>query len=261
MIKGEVFNNANLGFKLVPLKIPIEEVDNINDKLSKELEKIELYLNEKIDEQRIGAGKKFNETIRKVIEDLELEVDSKLLELSDYKGKLRIKILNKIKQYLEEIWEKSEYYFYNKKINAEDSIENYLVDRLTGNPINIRFPQNIKKNKIYLSDNVESKDINYQNVIRLKLITKIPIYITDHSLLFSRLNQAIKTEFLSNNILQKIYYSLLNDEKNLIIMPNDYFIQFYLNLNVKSTLVLFCIFFTQYNPSVFLISFSKEALS
>ena len=83
--KNDELIKENSNIDLLGIKIPIEEVDNINDKLSKELEKIELYLNEKIDEQRIGAGKKFNETIRKVIEDLELEdFDDISLDLKNY---------------------------------------------------------------------------------------------------------------------------------------------------------------------------------
>lgn len=162
-----------------------------------------------------------------IIEDLVLEVDLGLLKLKDYQGKLRIKILNKIKQYLEDIWEKLEFYSQNTQIIENDSIEQYVGKELFVEPIMIKIPQNLKSIKIKISDNLENSDNDHQNILKLKLISKIPIYITEQTRCFSDIKQAIKTELLSNNILQKIYYSVLNTRTNSIILPNDYYIRYF----------------------------------
>ena len=66
-------------------KIPIEKATQIIKNLSNEFEEVELYLNEKIIEQRTGAGKIFNSTIKDVMKDLKLEdFEDIYINLEDY---------------------------------------------------------------------------------------------------------------------------------------------------------------------------------
>lgn len=66
-------------------KIPIEKAGQIINNLSNEFEEVELYLNEKIIEQRTGAGKIFNSTIKDVMKDLKLEdFEDIYINLEDY---------------------------------------------------------------------------------------------------------------------------------------------------------------------------------
>ena len=68
------------------MKIPIEKADQIVNNLSIQFEEIELYLYEKMIEQRNGAAKKFNSTINNVIEELKLEDFEDIhIDLEDYR--------------------------------------------------------------------------------------------------------------------------------------------------------------------------------
>ena len=72
--------------ELFGINIPIEKTDKIINNLSDEFEEIELYLNEKITEQRTGAGKKFNSTINNIVKELKLEdFDDIYIDLEDYR--------------------------------------------------------------------------------------------------------------------------------------------------------------------------------
>ncbi len=75
----------NSEIELFTLKIPINKAKKIVFNLSEEFEKIELYLIEKINEQRLGAGKKFNSTIKDIITELKLDdFEDISLNLEDY---------------------------------------------------------------------------------------------------------------------------------------------------------------------------------
>jgi len=75
----------NSEIELFSLKIPIDKAEKIVNNLSEEFEKIELYLIEKINEQRLGAGKKFNSTIKDIITELKLDdFEDISLNLEDY---------------------------------------------------------------------------------------------------------------------------------------------------------------------------------
>ncbi|MHA2037807.1 MAG: Mov34/MPN/PAD-1 family protein [Promethearchaeota archaeon] len=160
-------------------------------------------------------------------EELEITADSRLLNDESYITKLRIKILNKTKQKLEDFWENLEFYQQTTLINELDLIEPYIVDKLYVEPIQIKIPENLKPFKISITEDDRLNDNDYRSTIKLRLITKIPIYITDRKKIFSEIKQAIKTELVSNNILQKIYYSVLDAKNNSIILPNDYNIRFF----------------------------------
>lgn len=72
--------------ELFGMKIPIEKADQIINNLSIQFEEIELYLYEKMIEQRNGAAKKFNSTINNVIEELKLEdFEDIYIDLEDYR--------------------------------------------------------------------------------------------------------------------------------------------------------------------------------
>ena len=162
-----------------------------------------------------------------IIEVIEMKVDSKLLQVKDYHNKLRIQILNKTKQFLENIWENLEFYYQTTQITEQDLIEPYIVRNLSVEPIQIKIPENFKPSKINITMDDGSNDSKSQNNVELRIITKIPIYITDRKISFAEIKQAIKTELLSNNIIQKIYYSVLDTKTNSVILPNDYNIRFF----------------------------------
>lgn len=76
-------------FELFNQTIPFKKVDKIIKQLSAVLEKILNFLIDRINEQRLGAGKKFNSTIKKVIEELDLpNFENIFLDLDNYNLKI-----------------------------------------------------------------------------------------------------------------------------------------------------------------------------
>ena len=55
------------------IKVPVEKAEFIMTKLAEELKTINRFLMEKINEQKLGAAKKFNNSIKTVIEELNLK--------------------------------------------------------------------------------------------------------------------------------------------------------------------------------------------
>ena len=166
-------------------------------------------------------------------EGLNLIINNNFLNNRADENRLKIAILNKLRDYLEEIWIEFEFLYNNSKVSINDSINPYLVDKLTVEPIHLILPEKFKDgNKIKLIiDNIdeseESKIENNQTWFDLNIKAKIPIYITDENITFQKVNQAIKTELISNNILQKIYNCVIDYDKKIIITPDDYFLNFF----------------------------------
>ena len=79
------------------LKIPVEKAGFVMNKLASELKKIDTYLTGKINEQKLGAGKKFNSSIKNVItelklenfEDIQIDLDNYNLVVSKKGGKIQ----------------------------------------------------------------------------------------------------------------------------------------------------------------------------
>ncbi len=82
----------NSEIELFGIKIPIEKADDIIDKISAELKEINNFLNENINEQRKGAAKKFNSSIKIVIQELNLaNFENISIDLNDFS----LRVINK----------------------------------------------------------------------------------------------------------------------------------------------------------------------
>jgi len=166
-------------------------------------------------------------------EDLHLIIDDNILNNRTDESKLKIMILNKLRTYLEEIWIDFEFLYNKSKVSNNDSIKPYLVDELTVEPIELILSEKFEdSNKIELrieniGESEENNIINYHTCFNLNIKAKIPIYITDENVTFQKVNQAIKTELISNNILQKIYNCVIDYDKKIIITPDDYYLNFF----------------------------------
>ena len=90
--KNKELVKENSEIELFGIKIPIEKADGIIDKISTELKEINSFLNENINEQRKGAAKKFNSSIKTVIQDLNLaNFEDISIDLNDF----TLKVINK----------------------------------------------------------------------------------------------------------------------------------------------------------------------
>ena len=56
---------------------------------------------------------------------------------------------------------------------------------------------------------------------------KIPIYTSLKKESFENLDQLIKTELINNNLLPKLYNSIVNVDKREIIIPDDHYLNFF----------------------------------
>jgi hypothetical protein len=162
-----------------------------------------------------------------------LKISNRILNNRADESKLKIMILNKLRDYLEDIWNDFEFSYNNSKISKFDSINPYLVNKLTADLVQLILPEKFKEgNKIKLIiDTIgESEKLNFiqdQTYFSLNIKAKIPIYTTNENGTFQDVNQTIKTELLSNNILQKIYNSVVDYDKKRIITPDDYYLNFF----------------------------------
>ena len=112
-----------------------------------------------------------------------------------------IKVFNAVRNYYENIWDDVELYYKKSKISKNENVKPYLIDTFQGEPIQLKIQKNNKnsKEKLIVIDGLEDHDSIF---MKLVINAKCPIYITDESVTLGGLNQAIKTELISNNILQ-----------------------------------------------------------
>ena len=90
--KNKELVKENSEIELFNIKIPIEKANGIIDKISTELKEINNFLNDNINEQRKGAAKKFNSSIKNVIQELNLaNFENISIDLNDFS----LKIINK----------------------------------------------------------------------------------------------------------------------------------------------------------------------
>ena len=162
-----------------------------------------------------------------------LKTSNSILNNRTDESKLKIMILNKLRDYLEDIWTEFELSYNNTKIFENDSNNPYLVNKLTAELVQLMLPEKFKegnKIKIIIDTVGESENLKVKQdptYFSLKIRAKIPIYITDKNKSFRKINQAIKTELLSNNILQKIYNCVIDYDKKIIITPDDFYLNFF----------------------------------
>ncbi len=135
---------------------------------------------------------------------------------------ITIKILNEVRNHFEKIWDDLEFFSHRSKISKNEKIEPFLVDNLKSEPVLLK----IQKRKKNAADNLIVVD-DSESFLKLNLTAKCLIYNTNKSDTFQSLNQSIKTELLSNDILQKVYHSVIDYYKQQIIIPKEWYLDFF----------------------------------
>jgi len=167
----------------------------------------------------------FNETLsvrisKEVINNLE-------------KPNLNIRILNALREYFESIWNDMELYCNNVEVLKDENIKQYLRTKLRADPIKLKIPLKLKSNgeiRINLSRSSNSSGMVEDNdnvCLKMKIPLKLPIYIHDKNKKFHKIDQIIKTELISNNILQKVYNCSVDLNNKEIITPKDFFLNYF----------------------------------
>ncbi len=157
-----------------------------------------------------------------------LKINNDLLKGKDERKKLNIKLFNSLSTYLNNIWDDLEYFDYGRNNIKDDLIKPYLTNNIEGKSIQIRIPEKFKENgNNQLQFNKVKEEYNNYSLFKFKIKVTIPIYSANESETFSNFNNIIKTELLSNNIVQKIFNCVIDDTKGRIILPDDYYINFF----------------------------------
>ena len=128
-------------------------------------------------------------------------------------------ISNHVKDYLMSNWDSFEIEYKGKNVNKFDKIVNYLSNSLEDEPIELKISQSSDKSIIKLSEDAEVS-------LSLKINVKIPIYISDTHKILNDLFDMIKNELILV-IHQQIYMNLVDYDKKLIIIPEEFYLNFF----------------------------------
>jgi len=175
--------------------------------------------------------KVLNYIMLKFEEELDVKIDKQYLNEIDEINELKIQIINHIRNYYEIKWKGSQFIINDKPITKNHTIDHYLSDKekilntsLKISPLDLRN----KDAEILISKGEKSENDSREFIkLKLKIKTKLPIYLKQKNIRFKQLNNAIRTELLSNNILRKIYDSVIDFEKREIILPQDFFLRYF----------------------------------
>lgn len=168
----------------------------------------------------------------KVDKEIDLKIHNQILK-SESTNALKIQILNKIRNWLEKIWPQLTYSYKGSAISHKEKVSEYLVDNLKNNKINLHFPNDLKleNNEELLIESAKESKSSFKKrhfkKFKLRLKAIVPIYIIEKDKSFTHFTQSIKTELISNNLLQKIYNSFIDVDSKTILLPNDIFIKFF----------------------------------
>ncbi len=161
-------------------------------------------------------------------EVFQLKIDNNILKSKEDRKQLNVKLFNILSTYLDKIWDELEYFDYGKSVVKNTNIKPYLTRNISSKSIRIRIPERFKEiSGVKLQLNKEREGNNNYSQFKLKVKVKIPIYSANESETLSNFNNMIKTELLSNNIIQKIYNCVIDDTKGRIILPDDRYLNFF----------------------------------
>jgi proteasome lid subunit RPN8/RPN11 len=144
--------------------------------------------------------------------------------------KFKIKLMNFFKEYLENVWNDMLLFFNGNQINRKDTTARYLTSSLLNEPIYLKFPLEFRRNgskEIFIDLDDTDSNINNGTYLNLNIEIKIPIYTSFKKESFENLDQLIKTELINNNLLPKLYNSIVNADKREIITPDDHYLNFF----------------------------------
>jgi len=164
-----------------------------------------------------------------------IKINKNILMNREDASNLKIRIFNEVGNFLENIWSELELFVKNSKISENDAITRYLSNKLKVNPIQLKISAEMRddnKIQIILNHNNEpntktdSIDDDYE-CLKLDLNAKVPIYISAENKNFKDINNTIKTELISNNLLPKIYNCIIDFDNRKIITPDNYYLNFF----------------------------------
>ncbi len=168
----------------------------------------------------------FNET-------LSVRISKEVIDNLEKPNMINIRILNALREYFESIWNDMELYCNNIEVLKDERVNQYLRNELSSDPIEIKIPSKLKSDgdiKIALDKSSNSSSLvkEIDNLyLKMKITSKLPIYIHDRNKKIYEIDQIIRTELISNNILQKVYNCNVDLNNKEIITPKDLFLNYF----------------------------------
>ena len=143
-----------------------------------------------------------------------------------------------MQEVFETIWKNLYFFHKGVKVLKTEKVTKYLSNGLESTPLELRIPPELESTlNLTIDSNLDTtSDKNSNNnfmLFNLTINSKIPIYVQKSNKTLQELDQIIKTELVSNNILPKIYKSQPDLEKKKIACLEDSFLDyfgFYLNI-------------------------------
>jgi len=166
-------------------------------------------------------------------ETLSVRISKEVIDNLEKPNMINIRILNALREYLENIWNDIELYCNNSEVLKDENMKQYLRNELSSDPIEIKIPSKSKYDgdiKIDLDKSSNSSSLVKENdniYLEMKITSKLPIYIHDKNKKFHEIDNIIKTELISNNILQKVYNCNVDLNNKEIITPKDFFLNYF----------------------------------
>lgn len=166
-------------------------------------------------------------------ETLSVRISKKVIDNLEKPNMINIRILNALREYFESIWNDLELYCNNIEVLKDENMKPYLRNELSSDPIEIKIPSKFKSNgeiRINLFKRANSGDMVEDDdnlCLKMKITSKLPIYIQDKNKKFHEIDHLIKTELISNNILQKVYNCKVDLNNKEIITPKDFYLNYF----------------------------------
>ena len=164
-------------------------------------------------------------------EEIAIEIDERILDDNIDLSNLNVKIVNRIRYYYEKIWKDLQFIINGKPIEKNDRVNSFLPEKDKTLYISLSFGAINSKNKkadiILTNRGIDKINSNEFIHFKLKIKTELPIYLKHENIRFEQLDDSIRTELLSNNILRKVYDSVIDFNKKEVILPEDYFLQYF----------------------------------
>jgi len=164
-------------------------------------------------------------------EEVGVKIDKLIIDDNNDIRNLNVKIVNDIRDYYENMWKDSQFIINDKPVEKNDKVSIYLPKKDKILYVSLRIGNlNSRKKKVDIIINKEGKAVTNSNEfikLNLKIETELPIYLKHENIQFEQLDDTIRTELLSNNILRKVFDSVIDFKKNQIILPEDYFLQYF----------------------------------
>ena len=145
---------------------------------------------------------------------------------------VKIKILNQMRTFFEEIWDTITFQSNNKTLTGEMPIFDHFSSNLSEKPIELKIPVQIKekfKENLEVSLSQMDKENNNppKKKITLNLTLKIPYYAKNSEATFKDIKEIMRVEIISNNIIQRLYMSIFNLEQEKLVIPREFYLEYF----------------------------------